>query len=504
MAAPFLVLDIVRVDARKNEPIYRQIYSSIRNAILTGKLGKSDPLPSTRELAVQLGLSRMTVVNAYDQLTAEGYLTSTVGSGTFVSEDLPEEQQMVKFRSAIQPAASEKTVASSATYLSKAGKQFEAAQSSAPEFLPGKLLPFRPGVPALDEFPKETWSKICRTHWKSFSDQDLSYGHSAGYLPLRKSIAEYVRAFRGVRCTQDQVMIVSGTQQAIDVSSRLLVDPGDKVLFENPGYPTARAALLAAGAKVVPMPVDKTGARVDDGIGRAPDARMVYVTPSHQYPLGVTLPIERRMELINWAQQNNSLIIEDDYDSEYRYAQKPIPSLQGLDQAERTVYIGSFSKTIFPALGIGYAVVPPAIIPAFESALGLVARPPAMLDQIILNDFIEQGHFGRHLRRMRKIHQERRTVFVESVSELLDDKLEIVGSDAGLHCTAFLNTQEKDTDVAKRISDAGVIIRSLSDYCVAEPGTKTDSTVRNGLIFGFACAKPTQIRNAVKRIVGCF
>ena len=500
MGTTFFGSGIVKLDGRKTRPMFRQIYDSVRSAILDGRLSKGFALPSSRELAVELGVSRMTVVSAYDQLTAEGYLTSAVGRGTFVSEELPEEHQLVRFGA---PASRPIDEAPSdfGPYLSKTGQRYLHEQQSLPTFLSGSLKPFRPGIPALDKFPVETWAKLSRRRWKQATGGNLSYGHPAGYLQLRKSIAEYVQAFRGVRCDHSQVMVLSGTQQAIDVTSRLVLCPGDKVLFENPGYRTARAAIKTQGAEIVAMPIDENGALIAEGIRRAPNARMAYVTPSHQFPMGVTLSIERRMELIEWAQKNHSIIIEDDYDSEYRYAQRPIPSLQGLDRSERTVYIGSFSKVVFPALSIGYAVVPKGMVEAFETALAIVGRPPSILDQIILNDFIREGHFGRHLRRMRKVHQERRTAFVETIEELLGDQLEIVGSDAGLHCTARIRGGEDATEIARRITQKGVVIRDIGEYeCQATP----DEEHTNALIFGFACASPAKIRSAVRTIVDCF
>lgn len=499
MGTTFFGSGIVKLDGRKKRPMFRQIYDSIRNAILEGRLNKGFALPSSRELATELGVSRMTVVSAYDQLTAEGYLTSAVGRGTFVSEQLPEEHQLVRFKPV--PTGNDEPIQPGGPYLSKTGRQYLSEKRSLPDFLGGSLKPFRPGIPALDQFPIETWSKISRRRWKQFSAEDLSYGHPAGYLPLRKSIAEYVQAFRGVRCDHSQVMVLSGTQQAIDVTSRLVISPGDDVLFENPGYRTARSAIVANGANIVPMPIDEDGARIDEGIRRSPKARLAYVTPSHQFPMGVTLSIERRMELIDWAQRNKSIIIEDDYDSEYRYAQRPIPSLQGLDRSDRTVYIGSFSKVVFPALSIGYAVVPKGLIDAFETALAIVGRPPSILDQIILNDFISEGHFGRHLRRMRKVHQERRTALVDALDEYLGDQLQIVGSDAGLHCTARLPQNQDAAVIAQRIREQRVAIRDISEYEIA--GTALNERT-NGLIFGFACAPPAKIRSAVRTIMECF
>ena len=496
MAVTFVGAGIVKLDARKKQPIFRQIYDGIRDAILTTRLAKGAPLPSSRELAKELNVSRMTVVNAFDQLIAEGYLASRRGSGTFVSWELPEERQMVRFR----PTPTRTSVAaksSAKSYLSKRGN-FYRQQSEWIPSIADQLKPFCPGVPALDEFPMEIWNKLGRQRQKQSSAEELSYGDPAGYRPLRKAISKYVQEYRGVRCDPDQVMIVAGTQQAIEVASKLLLDPGDEVLFEDPGYRTARCAIAANGGKIVPMPVDQQGADVESGFRRAPGARMIYVTPSHQYPMGVTMSIERRMELISWAQRNRSIIIEDDYDSEYRYAQHPIPSLQGLDSADQTIYIGSFSKVIFPALSMGYAIVPKPIASTFSAALGLVSRPPSKQNQIILYDFIRLGHFGRHLRRMRKIHQLRRTALIDSIEQHLGDKLQIIGADAGLHATARVLTKHNDSTLARRIDSLGVVIRNLSAYSYSKKNS------HNGLIFGFACATPKQLKHAVVKVATVF
>ena len=321
-------------------------------------------------------------------------------------------------------------------------------------------------------------------------------------MPLRHAIAEYVRVHRGVRCDTDQVMIVSGTQQAVDVVSRLAIDPGDTVLFENPGYVRARSAFITSGAKIALVPVDENGMDVDYAIAKAPSARLAYVTPSHQFPVGVTLPIERRMKLIDWANQSGGLIFEDDYDSQYRYNQRPIPSLQGLDHGKRTIYVGSFSKVVFPSLGIGYAVVPVGMIDGFRRALAMVGRPASKLDQLVLTDFINDGHFARHLRRMRTIHEERRTALVESVEMHLPHVLQVVGADAGLHCTARLDQRFCDKLISRRASETGIIIKSLSDYFVSTTSGKKSGL--NGLIFGFASAPPAEIRAAIQKITRLF
>jgi GntR family transcriptional regulator/MocR family aminotransferase len=488
-------LGFVRLDGRKRTPLFEQLYDSIRSAILEGNLAASSRLPSSRDMVQQLGVSRTTVVSAIDRLIAEGYLQTVLGSGTFVSAEIPDDCPFVNTDPVADHLPNEQTVGSAKSYLSREGARHERQVSRVPGYL-GSLKPFRPGVPALDKFPINVWAQIVRRTWKSIAGKDLSYGEPAGYFPLREAIAEYLRAHRGVRCTSDQVMIVSGTQQAVDMVSRLCVDPGDTVLFENPGYACARDVFATNGAKVVPMSIDNHGAMVNKATTKFPNSRLAYVTPSHQYPLGVTLPIERRMELIRWAGRTGGLILEDDYDSEYRYAQKPIPAMQGLDSACRTLYVGSFSKVIFPALSLAYVIVPEQMFPVFENAIYLNSRPVSLVDQYVLTDFIREGHFGRHLRRMRKTHAIRRETFVTEVARHASDTLEILGSEAGLHCSAILRNGLSDEVAAQKLEEARIIARPLSSYYM--DGTPKSDRV-NGLVFGFACATPRQIATCMKK-----
>ncbi len=485
----------VHLDRRRKVPLFRQIYDSIRTAILDGQLKANSRITSSRELADQLGVSRTTIVAAIDRLIAEGYLQSVSGSGTFVSCELPDENPFVDSSSVARNPTATASVVAPANYLSESGKQYQNLT-----FMPTHLntyRPFRPGVPALDEFPVKVWSQIVRRKWRTIASSNLSYGEPAGYFPLRESIADYLRSHRGVRCTPDQVILVNGTQQAFDIIARLCLDPGDEMLIENPGYTSARKVFTTYGATVVPMQVDEDGAMVDSAIAKYPQARMAYVTPSHQYPMGVTLPIERRMALIQWAGETGGLIIEDDYDSEYRYSQTPIPAMQGLDSSQRTIYVGSFSKVIFPALSLGYVIVPPSLIRAFENALPLISRPACEVDQIVLNAFMREGHFGRHLRRMRKTHALRRQTFIDEVEKRIPSRYTIRGSQAGLHCAAILNDNQSDVEAARQLEDIGIIARPLSHYYL--PGTPK-SKKTNGLVFGFACSTPKQIVSAVKKM----
>lgn len=494
MAKAMLGAGTIRLDSRRNEPLFRQIYDGIRNAILSGDLTRGTSLPSTRSLADQLTVSRMTVVNAYDQLLAEGYLTARAGSGTFVSHDLLDDHRLIRFGSdgtlQLSPAVEDVDIELSATGL-RMVQQFDDLNSGTRD----ESALFWLGVPALDEFPVDVWTKLCRHRATTLSASDLAYGEFVGYGPLRKAICEYAKTFRGVRCQPEQVMITAGAQQAVDVAARMILDSGDRVLFEDPGYRRARASIAATGASIIPIPIDANGATVSLRTG---SAQMIYVTPSHQFPMGVTMSIERRMELLAWAHKHNATIIEDDYDSAYHYAHHPIPSLQGLDNAQRTIYVGSMSKVLFPALGMGYVIVPPLLVKAFEAALKYVSRPPSCFLQMVVYDFMQLGHFERHIRRMRKVHEQRRTALVESISQHLGGKLEIIGSEAGLHCAARILTRHKDTKLVQRIEQLGIQVDALSRMSF------TANPDHNGLIFGFASGTVRDIKARVRKIASVF
>ncbi len=485
----------LRLDGRRKSPLFRQLYDQIRAAILDGRLKANSRIPSSRDLMEQLGVSRTTVVSAIDRLIAEGYLHTSQGRGTFVSREIPDEQVLP------QPVSSEAVSHKNklSNHLSAYGQTIVDTDRS--NWHTGESKPFCPGEPALDEFPIAVWSKIVRRVWKSLDPSRLSYGEPAGYAPLRTQVAEYLSIRRGVNCDPSQVMIVSGTQQAVDIVARISIDPNDQVLFENPGYVSARDAFVKRGAKITPIPVDESGAMIEEAISKHRKARLAYVTPSHQYPLGVTLPIDRRLALLNWAHENEALILEDDYDSEYRYAQQPLPCMQGLDHGARTIYVGSFSKVVFPALGLGYAIVPKPMVTAFENALKLVSRPGSQVDQIVLSEFIRQGHFVRHLRRMRKTHALRRATFVSEIEQHLSEKLTVIGCPAGLHCTTILKTKQRDTDLVAALDQQGIIARPLSGYYLPETPVKKR---RNGLVFGFASATPAVIRKKVRQMVELF
>ena len=472
---------LVALDGESRTPLYRQLYDSLRRAILTGLLAPGTRLQSSREMAAELNVSRNTVVNAYEQLLAEGYLEGQVGSGTYVSRALPEELLNAKALTRRCTRAVGKGVE-----LSGRGRVFAAFAPAVPR-APEPVRPFQTGVPALDSFPFDAWSKLLTRHWRSPAVALLGYGEPQGHAPLRRAIASYLGLSRAVRCTPEQVVVVDGAQMAFDLIARVLLDPGDPAWMEEPGYPGARSALIAAGARLAHVPVDAEGLDVAAGAGLEPGARLVYVTPSHQFPLGMTMSLPRRLALLDWASRAGAWVVEDDFDSEYRYEGRPLASLQGLDNDGRVVYVGTFSKFMFPSLRLGYIVAPPALVDAFIAARAMSGRHSPSVEQAVLTDFIEEGHFARHIRRMRTLYSARQAALVEALRKEAGGMLEVEPSDAGLQLTAWLPEGLDDREVSREAASRGLESRPMSLFYAGEPG-------RAGVILGYAAFNEREIR----------
>ena len=479
----------VAVEADSEVPLYRQLYENLRQAILAGQLAAGTRLPSTREIASELGLSRNTVMNAFEQLLAEGYVEGHVGSGTFVSQALPDE--LLTARAGLKnhpfhtPRGEKK--------FSRRGELMVTSQVRAACPWLGGIQPFRTGLPALDAFPFETWQKIVTRHWRRPQRDLLGYGDPAGYRPLRESIASYLGAARAVRCTPEQVIVVAGTQQAVDLVARVLLDTGDAVWIEDYGYLAARGALTAAGARLVPVPVDEEGIDVAAGARACEKARLVYVSPSHQYPLGVTLSLGRRLALLEWASRAGAWVVEDDYDSEFRYSGRPLAAMQGLDEEGRVIYLGTFSKVLFPSLRLGYMVVPEDMVEAFSAARALVGWCSPVVDQAVVADFIEEGHFARHIRRMRALYAERQEALVRAAREGLDGLLEIMPAAAGMHLLGWLPDGVDDAAAAEVCAARGVQTQPLSAFALRPVS-------RGGLVLGYAAYNEREIREGVSKM----
>lgn len=480
----------VRIDPRSREPLQAQVYASIRRAILDGVLRPGARLPSSRALADDLGISRTTTVLAFDQLAAEGYLTAKSGSGTFVTIELPDDRP----RARVASRGAVPTASSQHPPMSRRGIALAGTLTSAVKIDAGPRA-FRIGTPALDCFPIHLWARLASRRWKSVTLAQLDYGDNAGLLALREAIADHVGRARGTSCTADQIVIVSGAQHGLEWICRLLLDPGDTAWMEEPGYPGARGALVAAGARIRPVPVDAHGLNVESAARRAGDARLAYVTPSHQFPLGVTMSLPRRLALLAWARNARAWVIEDDYDSEFRYGTHPAPCLHGLDSDGRVIYVGSFSKTLFPALRLGFLIVPPDLGQAMRHARCAVDIHPAMPDQAVLADFMAGGHFERHLRRMRIEYRARLDALAEAAARHCDGLLRLRPVTIGLHAVADIEVDADDAAVFREAMARGVEVMPLSHFCF----DRRSPPVR-GLMLGFAAVRPELLDAGMERL----
>jgi GntR family transcriptional regulator/MocR family aminotransferase len=444
-------------------------------------------LPPTREMAREFKVSRNTIVLAFEQLIAEGYLEARQGSGTFVAAKIPDDFISVESNRRLRLPKSGNRLAPSIR-----GKKIVEVKS---KWLisAGVPPPLTPCGPSLEHFPAEVWARLATRRLRRPVHCLFDYGEIAGYSPLREEIAAHLGASRGVRCGPEQVVIVSGTQQAADLTARILLDAGDVVCVEDPGYQGTRAAFIAAGAKIAPVQVDEEGISVKEGKRYAPQAKLISVTPSHQYPLGVTMTLRRRFELLEWANNSRAWIFEDDYDSEFRYEARPLAALQGLDNQNRVIYVGSFSKVLSPALRIGYLVAPDDLIESFIAAKALLDRHSPVFEQTVLADFFAGNHFSRHLRRMRGIYAERRQALLAAIRSEMDGLVEIAPSSAGLHLTVWLDERKNDAVVCRLAKEVGVRIEPLSSYTIRRK-------MGPALILGFAPFNNKEIIQAVNQI----
>ncbi|HHB1425741.1 PLP-dependent aminotransferase family protein [Serratia odorifera] len=456
MMRPFFAS--LRLDSQLAEPLYRQIYLRIKQAIGQGVLPAGSRLPSVRGLASDLGVARATVESAYAQLVAEGFLQSRGQAGTYVSAQLP-------------PLARQLTLA--------AAMAMPTVKPPASPFSPdgATLAPFQLGLPALDAFPRAVWQRIVARQLRATTALSLAHPPASGLSALREAISHYLALSRGIHCGPDQIFICSGYQAQLDLIVNTLLQPGDAVWLEDPGYPITRPLLHAAGIQTVPVPVDSQGMNIDLGMARRPDARMAVLTPTHQSPLGVSLSLARRMALLEWAQQRQAWVVEDDYDSEFRYVGRPLPPLKSLDGQQRVLYAGSFSKTLFPSLRLSYLVVPAAQVAAFEQVARqrLCGSPP--LIQASVAAFISQGHFYRHLKRMRPLYRQRRQWLADALQQQLGSVLSVAAQAGGIQLLARLTTGS-DSALAAAAWRDGLAVQALSDW-------QQTSALQQGILLGF-------------------
>ena len=482
-SAPFLALP----PREAHEPAASWLSSALRREILEGRLRPGARLPATRDLAAQYALSRGTIVSAFEALAAEGYVSGTTGSGTYVNRVLPDDLLEAGRRAGREP----KALRPWHRRLSAFGRR--AREFSGLEAQPARA--FRTNLPALDLFPTTLWAQLVARRHRSAPASLLRGCGPMGHPPLQAALAEYLATSRGVKCEPDQIAIVSGVQEAIDLAARLFLDPGDRVCMEDPGYPGAALAFEAVGAKISALPLDGEGMTLPGP--RLRDARLAYVTPGHQFPTGLGMSLPRRLALLEWARTTGAAILEDDYDSEFRYTGRPVPALQGLDRHGLVLFTGSFSKVLFPSLRVGFLVIPEDLIDSVSAIRSIGSRHAPLLEQAVLCDFLAEGHFGRHLRRMREIYAERSAALVTDARERLGGLLHLSDLEAGLQTAGWLAEGIDGEAAAQAAERRGVEVTPLSRYTRGK-------VAREGLQLGFAAVDVKEIRRGVRELAGAF
>jgi GntR family transcriptional regulator/MocR family aminotransferase len=468
------------VDRARGISVVHQTYLQVRSAILSGSLRAETKLPSSRDLASRLQVARSSVVEAYEQLFAEGYLSTRHGSGTFISSDLPEPIEVAPRIRKSAPNDRRPTGRTDAT-----------EHLDSPAYSDAR--PFNTGRTLVDTRTREVWRRLTHRAARTLGTAELGYSDPCGSLELRRAVCDYLQAARAVRCEPEHIVITSGTQHAIDIVIRVLLRPGEQVWIEDPGYPLTRQALAAAGLVARPVAVDAHGMNVGAGIKSAPHARAAFVTPSHQFPTGVVMSMSRRLELLAWARENNGWIIEDDYASEFRYSGRPLSSLQGLDDSARVIYVGTLNKALFPGLRLGYAVVPPSLLRAFAETRNLMDRQPPSLHQSVVAEFMREGHLSAHIRRMRLQYRAQRDVLAAELTRHAGDLLAVEVPDQGMHLVAYLRRGLSDVAIERAAIAGGVVVRSISQLYSAAPP-------RSALMLGFSGYSCQSIAPAARRL----
>ncbi len=464
-------------------PIYRQLDAWFRRLILDGTLAPGQKLPSTRELAGELGVSRITVKSVYEQLGAEGYVEARTGSGTFIAPGLDSEMASGIGLPLHEIKLPEFEISDRARSI----------MSSKASVRHGKTEPFRPAVPALDKFPVKLWNKYLLEAMTSGGYRNLSYGDIRGNPALRRSIAKHLTDARGMQVDPDHIIVTSGAQQAFVLIAFVLMNKHDTVWYEDPGHIGGRDVMQLMGANVAPVPIDDEGLDLQFAIETHPKPAIIFTTPSHQQPLGTTMSLVRRLSLLNYAHENDVWVIEDDYDSEFRYLGRPLPALSALDSERRVLYVGTFSKSMYAAIRVGYMVVPPALVESFAKARNLLGQSSSAVVEQALSRFMDDGRYVEHIRKMRRIYRERRDILFECLTNDCADILEPQPAEAGMHMVAWLKNGLDDQTAHLALLDAGIESLPLSVYCINPLG-------RSGLVLGFSCAPEKRIPQLVLRL----
>ncbi len=460
-------------------PLRLQVYRQLRAAIEQGSLPAGARLPPSRQHAASLGVSRNTVLWALERLQAEGYVLARVGDGSYVAAGVLTTTTRETPHARALPALSRR-----GQLLASSPLRWSQAWATA--------RPFRIGGPEIATFPFALWDRLTRQLSPAERQALAQYTDPAGLMELREAIAQWLWASRGVRCLAAQVLVCSGSQQALDLIARMLLDPGDEVMVEDPGYTGIRAALVGHGALVRPVPVDEQGLDIAHGAARWPNAKLLVTTPTHQFPLGVRMSLQRRQAVLAWARTQGGWVVEDDYDSEFQYGAHRIPALTSLPQADRVLYVGTFSKTLHPGLRMGFVVLPQALVPAFATARTLTDRHAPGEQQAVLARFIAQGHLLRHLNRMRELYPQRQQVLIQAIDKATKGQLRLAPAEQGMHLCAEIEAGGDDQSLSDRALQAGVLLAPLARYCIASP--------RRGWLFGYAGYDTASLRDAAAQL----
>lgn len=471
----------IKICRNSQVPLYVQVYEQFREMILSKRLRPGDRVPASRNLALETGVSRVIINQAYEQLMMEGYLVGRTGSGTFVSDTVPD----ILLHAGMQEGAkSDSKGPTPDTSYSATGSRLD-------------IEPFQIGTPSLDQFPFKIWQQVGTRVLKELKGTHVGYEDTLGYMPLRKAVAAYLRISRAVKCEAEQVIIVTGSLQGLNLTIKSLLEKGDEVWMEDPGYPGAKDSFLDAGVTICPVPICEDGLDIDLARQKYAHAKMAYITPSHQFPLGYTLSQNKRLELLEWARLKDMWILEDDYDSEFRYEGQPLESLQGLDKNGRVIYSGTFSKTLFPGLRLAYIVVPSRdMIPRFRKIKNNLDRQSPILEQLIVTRFIEEGHFLRHIRKMRLLYADRKNVLVGLLKASLREYLQIIPSSSGMHLVCWLSDKIDADKLKKEIKSQKLIVSFISNFTV-------QSHMKPAITLGYTAFSKYKLKIAVEKLTKC-